>query len=287
MSGNVPSETADIQQKTLVQIQKLADLILSYQTRQLQATHPNPLNRFGRKCFSETDEDGITLEILRRLGLLKDGVYAEFGVADGLQNNTLILASLGWKGFWVSGEDLAFKYRPTERFFFLKEWITLENIIELTRRGMRHIHAESIDVISLDLDGNDIYFAEKLLSGFRPKLYIAEYNAKFPPPVEFRIAYDPKHVWNHDAYFGASLSSFDKLFSANGYRLICCNAHSGVNAFFIDARYAESFADIPRDIQQIYVEPRYYWHNRYGHRISTKVVEKILYGNVEQAPVKN
>jgi hypothetical protein len=283
MSGNTPFVTADIPQKNLMQIQKLADLILSYQTRQLQSAHPNPLSRFGRKCFSQADEDGITLEILRRLGHLSNGVYVEFGVADGLENNTLILASLGWKGFWVSGEDLAFNYRPTEKFVFLKEWITLENILDLTRRGMRQIHAESIDVVSLDLDGNDIYFAEKLLSFVRPKLFIAEYNAKFPPPVEFQIAYDPKHVWGHDDYFGASLSSFDKLFSAHGYRLICCNAHSGVNAFFIDERYAELFADIPTDIQHIYVEPRYYLYNRYGHRISTKVVERIFYGKVEQA----
>src|SRR6516225_11835412 len=82
----------------------LNDLVHFSQTKELQVQHGNPLNRFGKKCFSQSDEDGITLEILRRIGVLESGVFAEFGVGDGTENNTLILAALGWKGFWVSGE---------------------------------------------------------------------------------------------------------------------------------------------------------------------------------------
>jgi hypothetical protein len=117
---------------------------------------------------------------------------------------------------------------------------------------MNHIQVNNVDVISLDLDGNDIYFVENLLSNnIRPKLFIVEYNAKFPPPVEFKITYDPKHIWKGDDYFGASLSSFDKLFSAFGYRLICCNSHTGANAFFIDKIYEKYFSDVPTDINKI------------------------------------
>ena len=31
--------------------------------------HPNPLNRCGAKVFSQNEEDGITLEIISRMGL--------------------------------------------------------------------------------------------------------------------------------------------------------------------------------------------------------------------------
>jgi hypothetical protein len=79
-------------------------------------------------------------------------------------------------------------------------------------------------------------FREK---GILAKLFIVEYNAKFPPPIEFQIDYDPRHTWAHDDYYGASLSSFDRLFSRFGYRLVCCNAHTGANAFFVDADHAE------------------------------------------------
>ena len=49
---------------------------------------------------------GITLEILRRIGCLYHGTYAEYGDGDGTENNTLFLTALGWRGFWVGGETL-------------------------------------------------------------------------------------------------------------------------------------------------------------------------------------
>ena len=261
------------------QLQSLRDLILYQQTVQLQSAHPNPLNKFGKKCYSQTDEDGITLEILKRIGIIKNGIYAEFGVGDGTENNSLILATLGWKGFWVGGEDILLDWnsRHNTKFAYLKEWITLENIVDLTKKGLALINAEKLDVVSLDLDGNDIFFVNELLSNnIRPKLFIVEYNAKFPPPVEFEITYDSQHTWKRDDYFGASLSSFNKLFEKFNYMLVCCNSHSGANAFFIDSAYSEYFSDVPTDINQIYVEPRFHLYYQYGHKQSLKTIEKIL-----------
>jgi hypothetical protein len=258
---------------------QLKDLILFDHSQSLKANHPNPLNRAGKKCFSSTDEDGITLEILRRIGRLDDGVFAEFGVGDGTENNTLILAALGWKGFWVGGQDLAVAYEDGSCFTYEKAWITAENILALSRSCLQRIGATQVDVVSLDLDGNDIYLVEKLLAdGVRPKLFIVEYNAKFPPPVQFQISYDPDHVWQSDDYFGASLSSFAALFARFDYRLVCCNSHSGTNAFFVDGALSQHFADVPTDISEIYVEPRYFLYSgRYAqHKTSLRTIAKIL-----------
>jgi hypothetical protein len=257
---------------------QLKDLVLLDQSRALRDNHPNPLTRAGRRCFSGTDQDGITLEILRRIGHLEDGVFAEFGVGDGTENNTLILAALGWKGFWVGGQDLVVSYDDGPRFTYEKAWITAENIVALTRSCLQRIDATRVDVISLDLDGNDIYLVEKLLAdGIRPKLFIVEYNGKFPPPVKFQIAYDPGHVWQSDDYFGASLSSFAALFARFDFRLLCCNSHSGSDAFFADSAFAEHFADVPTDINEIYCEPRYFLYSGFGqHKTSPRTVEKIL-----------
>jgi hypothetical protein len=258
---------------------QLKDLILFDHSQSLKANHPNPLNRAGKKCFSSTDEDGITLEILRRVGRLDDGVFAEFGVGDGMENNTLILAALGWKGFWVGGQELSVAYEDGPHFTYEKAWITAENIVGLTRSCLRRIGATQADVISLDLDGNDLYLVEKLLSdGLHPLLFIVEYNGKFPPPVKFQIAYDPDHVWGSDDYFGASLSSFAAIFDRFGYRLVCCNSHSGTNAFFVDGALAQHFADVPTDISEIYVEPRYFLYSgRFSqHRTSPRTIAKIL-----------
>lgn len=258
---------------------QLKDLILFDHSQSLKAIHPNPLNRAGKKCFSSTDEDGITLEILRRVGRLEDGVFAEFGVGDGMENNTLILAALGWRGFWVGGQDLAITYHDGPHFTYQKAWITADNILALTRTCLQRIRAGGVDVVSVDLDGNDIYLVEQLLGdGLRPLLFIVEYNAKFPPPVKFQIDYDPEHVWRSDDYFGASLSSFAELFERFGYRLVCCNSHSGTNAFFVDGGLAAHFSDVPSDVAEIYVEPRYFLYSgQYSqHRTSPRTIAKIL-----------
>lgn len=177
------------------------------------------------------------------------------------------------------GEELspAINIENSTNFCYAKDWITLDNIIDLSNQCLNKINETTVDVISLDLDGNDIYFVERILSaGFKPKLFIVEYNAKFPPPIEFSIAYDPKHQWiDDDDYFGASLMSFAKLFNRFDYRLICCNAHTGANAFFIDSRYSKLFADVPIDIEEIYVSPRYYLYKQFGHKKSNKTIERL------------
>ena len=257
----------------------IRDLVLFDNSRQIQLSHPNPLNAFGKKCFSQADEDGITLEILRRLGNIHNGVYAEYGVGDGVENNTLILAALGWTGFWVGGQELKpdINSGRGEKFQYVKQWITLENILEISEQCLSKIKKQYIDVISLDLDGNDIHFIKHLLaSGLRPKLFIAEYNAKFPPPVEFEIAYDPQHMWGGDDYLGASLSSLEKLFKQFNYKLVCCNAQTGLNAFFIDCQYSELFTDVPKEIEQIYVRPRYIIYRQYGYPGAVKTIERIF-----------
>jgi hypothetical protein len=255
------------------------DLILLDETRKVQLSHPNPLNTFGKKCYSQTDEDGITLEILRRIDCLKNGTYGEYGVGNGTENNTLVLAALGWRGFWVGGETLLpnINQGRGNKFCYVKDWITLDNIVKITSRCLQQIERDTIDVISIDLDGNDIHLIRALLAtGLRPKLFIAEYNAKFPPPIEFEIVYDSKHIWDGDDYFGASLTSLNKLFNKYNYRLICCNSHTGSNAFFVDQKFSHSFDDVPMDLNELFVGPRYVLYKQYGHPIATKTIERIF-----------
>ena len=255
------------------------DLVLLDETRKVQLSHPNPLNTFGKKCYSQTDEDGITLEILRRIDCLKNGTYGEYGVGNGTENNSLVLAALGWRGFWVGGETLLpnINQGRGNKFCYVKDWITLDNIVKITSRCLQQIERDTIDVISIDLDGNDIHLIRALLAtGLRPKLFIAEYNAKFPPPIEFEIVYDSKHIWDGDDYFGASLTSLNKLFNKYNYRLICCNSHTGSNAFFVDQRFSHSFDDVPMDLNELFVGPRYVLYKQYGHPIATKTIERIF-----------
>ena len=236
----------------------------------------NPFNKFGRKCFSQTDEDGITHEIINRLNI-KRGTYAEFGVGDGMENNTLLLASLGWKGFWVGGENIVFDYSANDRFNYTKEWITLDNITNICKENMEKLSIENLDAISLDLDGNDYHFCEALLKkNLNPKLFIIEYNSKFFPPIEFVMKYDQFHSWQLDDYYGASLQSFNNLFNNYDYKLICCNAHTGTNAFFVRKEFSDKFKEIPDSIEKIFMEPNFDLACKFGHFSSSKVINQIM-----------
>lgn len=245
-----------------------------YRTRQM--THPNAFCRYGAAGYSQADEDGLTIEILTRLGLQK-GTFCEFGVGDGTENNTLILLAMGWQGFWLGGQEIAFDSSKTTRLSFTKAWITKSNIIKLLRDGLATYRCENVDVISLDLDGNDIYLVEKILQNkITPRLFIVEYNANFLPPVKFQINYNDSHVWQGDDYFGASLTSFEEVFSNHGYRLVCCNAATGTNAFFVKKEDFGLFPEVPRDLSQIYSSPFTRLPKRTGHRKSVKSIEEIV-----------
>jgi hypothetical protein len=245
--------------------------------------HRNPLVQRGQKVFSQNDEDGITFAILERLNLAK-GIFCEFGVGNGLENNTLALAAAGWRGAWIGGEDLAFDLESVTdtqpNLSYRKAWVTRENVVPLYRAALADIEESHTDLISLDLDGNDLFLAEALLdAGAQPQIFIAEYNAKFPPPIHFVIDYDPQHRWHFDDYYGASLTAFNELFRRYNYFLVCCNA-TGVNAFFVHERHRQLFSDVPSDIGKLYEPPKHFLTGLdfAGHPVSLRTVEKILRG---------
>ena len=257
-------------------IKSIRDLIIFQQNAEFQRKHTNPLNLYGKKCFSQNDEDGLTLEIIKRLGINK-GVFAELGPGNGTENNTICLAALKWKGFWVGSEDLKFKYKNSKNFSFIKEWINRENVLKFFNEGLDKLNEKKVDVLSLDLDGNDIYILEELIKQIKqPSLIIAEYNAKFPPPIKFKIKYEPNFVWRGDDYFGASLTEFAEVLKKYSYELVCCNSHTGSNAFFVKNDFIDLFKEVPKDIGKVYVEPHYQLYERYGHPQSIKTIELIF-----------
>ena len=110
--------------------------------------------------------------------------------------------------------ELAFNLLSPKRFRFLNAWVSLENVTGLIRQGLEDVGIQTLDVLSLDLDGNDYYLVREILSaGILPKLFILEYNAKFPPPIKWTIEYDVNHVWDVTDYQGASLAAFAELLS--------------------------------------------------------------------------
>jgi len=249
-------------------------LYFAYKKRQIN--HPNPLCKYGAKFFSQADEDGLTLEIIKRLDISK-GTFVELGVGPGVENNTLILLASGWSGYWIGGEDLLFDIPPNSRLSFHKSWITKENVTKLLKNDVLYQEPNSVDLLSIDLDGNDIYFLDKILTeGTKPKIIISEYNSKFPPPIRFSIAYDKNHLWERDDYQGSSLQNLVDLLCSFGYKLICCNAATGVNAFFVHEDYSHLFPEVPKSIDEIYADPFHLFFSGITWPTSLKTIKKII-----------
>ena len=235
----------------------------------------NPLTCDPIRYWSQSDEDTITLRILGRLGITSPGAFIEFGVGDGRENNTLVLLAHGWRGIWIGGQDIIFEPAKDGRLDFRKTWITLENIKLTTDELVQKHNLNPVDLVSLDLDGNDLHFTKVLLEGgLRPKVWIAEYNARFPVGVEWTVPYDASHTWSGDDYWGASFTSFCILFKQYGYFPVACSI-LGANIFFVQKAYESEFTDTPKDVHQIYQPPLHYLVPKWGHRASAKTLRLL------------
>lgn len=240
-------------QENLRQSQITNDWLMSIWL-QSRSPHSNPLTRHGRKFFSQSDEDGILLEILRRLGL-EAGTCVEIGCGNGLENNTLILLTQGWRTVWFDATELAFDARCNpEILAHSREFITAENVVALVSVGLESVGSNAVDVLSIDIDGNDAYVAEALLGGgFRPSVLVIETNEVIPPPIEFKQPYTPGYVWDKSKNTGVSLQSLANLLEPLGYSCVGCNLETGVNAFFVRSDLRGFFADVPTDLNSLYV----------------------------------
>jgi len=197
--------------------------------------NPLRLEKYGFKCFSQNEEDGIINEIFNRIGTT-NRIFFEFGAEVGLENNTHLLLNQGWEGVWIDGSLSNINF-ITNKFKFaisngklraFQSFITRENINQI----ISEIDLpEEIDILSIDIDGNDYYVFEAI-ENLRPRIVVIEYNAKFPPPIKWVMHYNPDFIWNGTSYFGASLSSMTLMAEKKGYSLVATNI-TGSNAFYV------------------------------------------------------
>lgn len=242
---------------------------------QIANTTPNAPILKGFKVYSQCDEDGIIEEILSKL--TGNQTFIEIGCGNGLENNTHYLLLKGFSGLWVDGskDNVNFIRRtlpPTSKLSVRQDFIDLDNIQEIIQTACDFLDTKEPDFFSLDIDGNDVFIAEKALKVFDPKVICVEYNAKFPPPAQLSIAYNSTHIWTGDDYQGASLQMFCDLLA--NYRLVSCNL-SGANAFFVRQDLAEPFEQYP--VELLYQPARYdlRWLSS-GHKPSLKWLNNSL-----------
>ncbi|MGF1524542.1 MAG: FkbM family methyltransferase [Leptolyngbyaceae cyanobacterium] len=234
---------------------------------------------FGGKIYSQSDEDGIIREIFRRIGLT-NRVFVEFGIGNGLENNTLALLFEDWQGLWIDASSRSIKQirekfaaiLAKEKLKVVQSFITKENINHLISEN---IDDTEIDLLSIDIDGND-YHILNAITCVAPRVVVVEYNAKFAPPTLFCMDYDETHTWKKDDCFGASLKFLEVNLERKGYCLVGCNV-SGVNAFFVRRDLISDQFLAPFTAETHYEPARYYLSGYVsGHPASYETLAKSL-----------
>ena len=249
--------------------------------KELEGKLPGAPVLYGRKAYSNGEDDGIITEIFRRIKP-DNKLFIEIGCGDGLENNTHFLLLCGWKGLWLDGDSnntnrliSAVGADCFKNLLIKNAFVTLNNTNSLIEEATNYFGQKEIDFFSIDIDGNDRHIVERVLqAGWFPKVFCVEYNAKLFPPCAQEVAYNEQHTWAQDDYMGVSLQSWVNLLSSYQYTLITCDI-SGVNAYFVRKEFTHLFPSY--SMEQLYMPPRYYLNEkRAGHRSSLKFLKQIL-----------
>lgn len=268
----------------LSEIEKIRQQLAKKEIEELQIRisrqDPKSLLPFGRKIYSQCDEDGIIREIYKRIGYTNK-IFIEFGIGDGLENNTLSLLFEDWRGLWIEAskkhvEEIKRGFAKTisqGRLTVLNAFITESNIDNLISSTLQE---KEIDLLSIDIDGNDAHIFNSI-SCIKPRVVIIEYNAKFFPPIAYCMAYNENHIWRRNDYFGASLKYLETLFSGRGFSLVGCNI-TGSNAFFVRNDLLQNKFQEPYTAEKHHMPARYYLSDAFssGHVPSYQTLENSL-----------
>lgn len=235
---------------------------------------PERLEHHGFKVYSQNDEDGIIEEIFRRIGTEK-GTFCEIGVENGLECNSLYLLHKGWRGSWLEGnggqksaiEGKFHSLLANGRLSLRIGMVTPDSVNDDVATAFARIglDPEQMDLLSIDIDGMDIYLLEALR--FRPRVLCIEYNAKFPASLNKRPVFDRAYLYKGTDYMGSSLSALNEAAGGKGYVLVGTNL-VGVNAFFVRKDLMSGKFKGPFTPEALYNPPRYYLlHDHYAHGV--------------------
>lgn len=198
--------------------------------------------------FSQNGEDGI-LDVLRKQLQQSNRYFVEIGAADGIENNTgWLLVAEKFSGLLIEGSaNLVERAKRTVIGYSIGSeihnmFVTVESVRNIKALAFHH----DPDVFSLDIDGNDYYIAKAIFdNGFRPKIFVVEYNSVYGPERSETVEYQADFVFTkaHPShlYYGVSISGWRKFFLSYGYRFVTVD-RNGVNGFFVDPKcFDENF----------------------------------------------
>ncbi|MEN9614144.1 MAG: hypothetical protein RLZZ347_451 [Candidatus Parcubacteria bacterium] len=174
----------------------------------------NPLASYKENRTSQWGEDGIIREIFKRIGR-NSGVCVEFGAWDGqhMSNTYTLWRHEKWSAVLIEGD----KKRFEELKEATKEYpavVPYNAFVTDTGQDsldaiLKKLNRTEIDLLSIDIDGDDYYIFKTLVS--KPRVVIIEYNPTIPAHLSI--------IAGRGEYFGSSAKAMVELGEKKGYTL--------------------------------------------------------------------
>jgi hypothetical protein len=190
---------------------------------------PATLSSYADNTFSQNGEDGILRRIFDMLEV-SQGWCVEFGAWDGvyLSNTYNLIKNHGWRAVLIEADAAKFETleqnaRPYADVTCINRLVEFDPPNNLDGILAQTDAPSDLDLLSIDIDGNDYHVWEGLRA-YRPKVVVIEFNLTIPNHIEFVQARDMavKH--------GSSFLAMVKLGARKGYQLA---AAPGCNAIFV------------------------------------------------------
>lgn len=208
------------------------------------------------KKYSQCNEECYLEHILKNVG--QDKMILELGAWNGYHlSNTRYFIEQGYKALLIDGDNHG--NAEVKQHFILKE-----NVNSLLKTYDMPL---TFDLFCIDLDGNDIYIIEEVLSKYKPTVIIAEFNPIWEKGESKAIKYNAEHTWGNDNFYGFSFEAGVKMSEKFGYT--CIFQNDNLNMYFVEnnalaASLGIEYDDIPNHI------PKVEYSIMHGHKPSEK-----------------
>jgi len=219
------------------------------------------LTEVGYRVYSQFEEDGLLAYIFAGIGTT-NRTFIDIGAGNGIMSNVANLAiNFGWRGLLIDGDEQNektannfYSRHPDTALYppvFVRAFVQADNINKIIADSG---YSGEIDLISIDIDGNDYYVWESL-SVVSPRVVIIETHTEFGMN-NIVVPYNKDYCYpgRHPDYHGASPVAMVGLAKRKGYRLIGSNNY-GFNTIYMKNGVGEDlFPEIL--VEQVLMHPR-------------------------------
>ena len=198
------------------------------------------LSRYEYELHSQHGEDGIIRYLFSRIGFTNRR-FLEFGFGAVQSNSLRLMLHEQFGGLFIDGSqeqcdflNAGVRHFKLENVQAIPAFLNLDNLEEIINTGGL---PRDLDLMSIDVDGNDYWFWEHI-DFLEPRVLVIEYNAMLGPELSLTIPYDKDFNFftsekiASGTFWGVSIAALEKLGKRKGYRLVGCDS-TGVNAFFL------------------------------------------------------